>query len=109
MALIDYIPFLIPMVLFALIGAFSLFWYTRTRKTGFVWIGIGFIVQIFPNLISLALGGPFLALRLYERGLNVSEIGRFLFLLYLVETAISIAFIVLVLVGLASLAKEDKK
>lgn len=72
-------------------------------------MGVGFLVEIIPSLIRLALGGPYITDRLREQGLTASEIGQFLFLLYLVEAAVFLAFAVLVLVGLASLAREDKR
>jgi len=110
MALVEFLPLLTPMFMFALIGALSIFWYTKTRRTGFAWIGTGFLVEIIPSLIRLALGGPYLAMRLViEQGLSPSEIGQFFFLLYLVETAVSVGFTVLVLVGLVSLAREVQR
>jgi hypothetical protein len=93
--------------MFALIGALSLFWYTRTRRIGFAWIGIGFVVGIIPDL-GLALE-PSLVSRLLQQGFNISQIGQFLFLLYLVNTAVFVVFTVLVLVGLVSLAREVQK
>jgi hypothetical protein len=93
--------------MFALIGALSLFWYTRTRRIGFAWIGIGFVVGIIPDL-GLALE-PSLVSGLLQQGLNAYEIRQFLFLLYLINTAVSVVFTVLVLVGLVSLAREAKK
>ena len=107
MALVEFLPLLAPMFMFALIGALSLFWYTRTRRTGFAWIGIGFMVGIIPDL-GLALE-PSLVSRLLQQGFNISQIGQFLFLLYLVNTAVFVVFTVLVLVGLVSLAREAKK
>jgi Na+/proline symporter len=107
MALIEYIPLFLPVFMFALIGALSLFWYTRTRRIGFAWIGIGFVVGIIPDL-GLALE-PSLVSGLLQQGLNAYEIRQFLFLLYLINTAVSVVFTVLVLVGLVSLAREAKK
>jgi hypothetical protein len=109
MALVEYLPLLIPMLIFASIGVVSLFWYTKTRRTGFLWIGIGFLVQAVPSLLSLALGGSYFVLRLVESGLSYLEIGQILYLLYLLETAMTVAFAALVLIGLVFLAREFQK
>jgi hypothetical protein len=65
------------------------------------------VVGIIPDL-GLALE-PSLVSRLLQQGFNISQIGQFLFLLYLVNTAVFVVFTVLVLVGLVSLAREAKK
>jgi len=104
--LIEFLPLLVPVSVSALIGTFSLYLYLPTRKNGFVLIGIGFLTTVIPSLIRLALGGPYLPLLLRDRGLSVTEIARFLFVLSLIDVAITIVFAAMVLVGLALFVKD---
>jgi len=106
--LIEFLPLLIPMSVFALIGIVSLFLYFETRKTGFVLIGVGFLTNMLPSLAKLALGGPYLPIRLQERGLSTTEIGQFLFVLSLIDMSIIIIFALLVLIGLILFMRDFK-
>jgi len=106
--LIEFLPYLISISVSALIGIVSLFLYLETRKQGFALIGVGFLICMVPSLIYLALGGPYLAIKLRDLGLNTTEIGQYLFLLSLMDMAIYIVFAVLVLIGLV-LFKRDLK
>jgi len=108
MGLIEYLPILVPMSVSALVGIVSLFLYFETRKTGYVLIGVGFLTNIIPGLVELALGGPYLALRLYERGLSVTEIGQFLFVINVSGTLLVIVFALLVLIGLILFMRDFK-
>jgi len=106
--LIEFLPFLIPISVSALVGIVSLFLYLDTKKTGFLMIGIGFMISALPNLVRLALGGPYLAVRLRERGLTTFEIGQFLFVLELINMSMVIVSALLVLVGLVLFMRNFK-
>ena len=107
--MIEFLPFLIPTSLSALVAIASLFLYFKTRKTGFALIGIGFLLITIPTLVTLALGGPYIPVKLYEKGFSVAEIGEFIFLLGLLDMSLTIVFALLVLIGLVLFMRDFKK
>lgn len=95
------ILFSLPAIISGLVGIFSLFLYFRTKKTGFVPIGVGFLLQACLGWVSLAF---FIVLsRTYGRG-----IVDFLNLLSLVSVILSVIPPILVLTGLILLRNEFK-
>lgn len=104
--MIELLSYLIPTLVYILIGVFSLYLYFRVRKGGFFIVGISFLVATVPSLVRLALGGPYLVTMLLDKGLSVREISEFLSILGLIEMGIIVVFAVLVLVGLVFLAKD---
>ena len=104
--MMEFLPYLVPSIVSALIGIFSFYLYYRVRKAGFAVIGISFLVGIIPGLVNLALGGPYLALTLLDRGLDVREIGAFLSTMSFVQMVVTVANAVLVSVGLVLLSRD---
>jgi hypothetical protein len=104
--LLAYLPEIVPFSIYVLIGVVSLYSYFKLKKTGFVLIGIGFLVNAAAPLIRLALGGPDVVLRLYQEGVSLIEIGRFLIYLALMDLSFLTALAVLVIVGLVLLSKD---
>ena len=104
--MMEFLPYLVPSIVSALIGIFSFYLYYRVRKAGFAVIGISFLVGIIPNLVNWALGGPYLALTLLDRGLDVREIGALLSTLGLLQMVITVANAVLVSAGLVLLSRD---
>jgi hypothetical protein len=101
------LPYVYPFLIYALVGIVSLYMYNKLKKTGFLLIGIGFLVNAVAPLVRLALGGPYIVSRLAERGLTVTEISLFLFYyVTLVDWSLLTVLAVLVLVGLFLLMKE---
>ena len=99
------LPYL-PLLLTGLItGAISFFFYDRTKKTGFVPMGIGFILLAIPNLVYIVLGGSNLVPILIERGLTVTETGIYVGMLGLMNIAFQVLFAGLVLAGLVLLGR----
>jgi len=102
----EFLPYLVPSIVSALIGIFSFYLYYRVRKVGFAVIGISFLVGIIPSLVNLALGGSYLPLTPLDRGLDVREIGVFLSTMSFVQMVITVANAVLVSAGLVLLSRD---
>ena len=93
------ILFSLPSIISGLVGVFSLFFYFRTKKTGFVPIGVGFLLQSCLAFVSLAM---FMMLS----RTSGARIVDFLNLLSLINATLSIIPPVLVLIGLIFLRNE---
>jgi len=103
---LEFLPDIVPFSVYALIGIVSLYLYIKWKKTGFMLIGIGFLANALAPLINLALGAPYIPLRLLESGLTYAEVSQFMLYLYLVDLTLLAIFTALVLVGLFLLMKE---
>jgi hypothetical protein len=104
--LIAYLPDVIKVILPLIIGIVAIILYTQVRKMGFIFVGIAFFLLSIPNIILIALGGPFLVERLMNQGLTVSEIALYQFYIFLMSAAFGIAFTIMVIVGLYLLRKD---
>ena len=105
--MIEFLPYLLPTILSALVGVFSLYLHYRVRRAGFLVIGISFLVGTIPNIVNLAFGGPYLVPTLLGRGWDVREIGTFLSILSLTQMSITVVSAILVLVGLVLLSRNS--
>jgi hypothetical protein len=84
-----------------------LYLYHRVRRTGFLVIGISFLIGMIPNLVNLALGGPYLVETLLSRGWDVREISTLLSTLSVLQMSITVVSTILILVGLVLLARNS--
>jgi len=104
--LIGYLPNIIKVILPLVIGIVAIVLYTRARKTGFMFVGIAFFLLSIPNIILIALGGPYLVERLMNQGLTIPQIGLYQFYLFLMSTVVGIVFAIMVIIGLYMLSKK---
>lgn len=105
--MIEFLPYLLPTILYALVGIFSLYLYQRVRRAGFLLIGISFLIGTIPNLVNLAFGGPYLAPTLVSRGWDVRQISTLLSVLSILQMSIAVVSTILVLVGLVQLSRNS--
>jgi len=106
--MIELIPDIVQILFPLAIGLVAFFLYTKNRKFGLALIWVAFFLSAVPSIVNLALGGPYLALRLMEQGYTPVEMAEFYFFLFLLRSAIQIAFAVLVIVGLVKISTEAK-
>jgi hypothetical protein len=105
--MLEFMPFLFPIVLYIVIGIVAFILYQDTRRSGLVMIAVAFFLISVPSVVNLALGGPYMALRLHEQGLTISEIGVFNLYLFIFASAFHTTFAVLLLIGLFKLSKTS--
>jgi len=67
------------------------------------------LIGMLPDMISLALGGPFLALKLAEMGWSAAEIGQLTATIGLADLSMILAFAVLVVIGLLFFLRDFQK
>jgi hypothetical protein len=103
----DFLQYLLPTALSALVGVFSFCLYYRVRRTGFLVIGISFLIGMIPNLVNLAYGGPYLVETLLSRGWDVREVSMLLSILSILQMSVTVVSAVLVLVGLVLLSRNS--
>jgi hypothetical protein len=103
--MIEFASYLFQICLSFAIGLVALVLYRKNRKLGMALISIGFFLGAVPSIVKLALGGPYLSLRLIEQGYTAVEIGVFFFYLFLLNSAFQIVFAIIVMAGLIKLSK----
>ncbi|MCW4019971.1 MAG: hypothetical protein NWF14_01900 [Candidatus Bathyarchaeota archaeon] len=77
------------------------------RKSGLALIGVAFFINAVPSVVNMALGGPYLTLRLIEQGYTIAEIGMLNFQLFLVNSAFEIIFAIIAMAGLVKLSRQS--
>ena len=106
--MIEFIPYVFAITLSLTIGLVSISLYRKSGKSGLALISFGFFLNAIPSAVNLAMGGPYLALRLMDQGYTTDEIGAIYSYLYLFGGAIQIVFAIVVIVGLVKLAKQQR-
>jgi hypothetical protein len=106
--MLEYISTILPIVVNWTIGLVVFLLYQQTRKSALELLSIAFFLNSIPDVVHLALGGPYFALRLMEQGFTVAEVGMVSWYLFLVRVAFKVLFVVLVLVGVFKLARKDQ-
>jgi hypothetical protein len=106
--MLEYIPAILPIVVNVVIGLVVFLLYQQRRKSGLELLSIAFFLNSIPDVVHLALGGPYFALRLMEQGFTVAEVGMISGYLFLVRAAFKVLFVVLVLVCVFKLARKDQ-
>ena len=105
--MIEFVPDIVQILFPLAIGLVAIFLYTKSRKLGLALIGVAFFVSIVPSAVNLALGGPYLPLRLRDQGYTMHEIGAFYYYLFLLRGTFYIVFSILVIAGLIKLSAES--
>ena len=105
----DLLQYLLPTILSAVVGVFSLYLYHRVRRTGFLAIGISFLIGMIPNLVNLAFGGPYLVETLLSRGWDVRQVSALLSILSVLQMSITLVSTILILAGLVLLSRSSYK
>jgi hypothetical protein len=105
--MLEFIPLLFPIVLDVVIGIVTLILYQEIKRSGLAMIAVAFFLISVPDIVNLALGGPYMALRLRDQGLTAAEIGILNFYLFLVASAFHVVFAVLFLMGLFKLSRKS--
>jgi hypothetical protein len=105
--MLEFIPLLFPIVLDVVIGIVTLILYQEIKRSGLAMIAVAFFLISVPSIVNLALGGPYMALRLRDQGLTAAEIGILNFYLFLVASAFQVVFAVLFLMGLFKLSRKS--
>ena len=106
--MIEFIPYILQISLSLAVGLVSVFLYSRNKRFGLALLSVGFFLNAVPSVVNLALGGPYLTLRLMDQGYTSAEIGVVYSYLFLFSGAIEIIFAVLVIAGIVELAKQQR-
>lgn len=106
--MLEYAPTILPIAVNVVIGLTVFLLYQQRRKSGLELLSIAFFLNAIPDVVHLALGGPYFALRLMEQGFTEAEVGMVGMYLFLVRGAFKVLFVALVLVGIFKLARKDQ-
>jgi len=102
--MIEFIPDMLRISLSFALGITAFLLYSRKRKTCLAIFGVAFFLFAVPSIVEMVLGGPYMPLRLMDRGYSIVEIGIIQFYLFLLSTAFEVASAILILVGLIKTA-----
>jgi len=103
--MIEFIPYIFQISLSLAIGLVAIFLYTESKRTGLALFSVAFFLSAVPSIVHLALGGPYLVLRLSEQGYTPVDIGMFQIYLYLFSVMFNVIFALFVIAGLVKLSK----
>ena len=107
--MLEFFPYISHILIFLFIGIISLILYIVEKKFGLLFCCIGFFLMVLPDVASLALGGPYFAIRLIEQGYSAAQVGLFSIYLQTFTFIVEVISIVFIIVGLIKLAKLEKK
>jgi hypothetical protein len=98
--MIEFVPYIFHILLSLATGLVAIILYRKSGKFGLVLISVTFFLSVVPSMVNLAMGGPYLYLRLREQGYTPVEIGVFSVYLFLLNSAFQIVFTIVVIAGL---------
>lgn len=104
--MIEFIPYIIEIVIPLAVGGFALFLDRTRQKPGLRWVAVGFLLSAIPAGVKLALGGPYWVYWLMNQGFTTYQVGMFQWYLWIFGTAVQTAFAILVAAGLIQLSRH---
>jgi hypothetical protein len=104
--MIEFIPYIIEMMVPLAVGVLALFLYRTHQKRGLPLVAAGFFLSAIPAVVRLALGGPYWALWLRDQGYTTYQMGMIQLYLWIFGAASQAVFAILVVAGLIQLSRN---